>query len=194
MTEEFRVTTVQDYTAFQVMIRVWMPLYHPTRSWWFYLGGGALGVLLCLILNFGGLSLPLAWCLRAAILGICLGLARPARRGLERRLCRTLGRSTYERARNRDAAVEYRFDKNRSIVKDQFGQSELAYSAVTEAAETEDYFLLFLGENVCHILSKAGFQAGKPERFGPFLTKVTGRPVRVFAVTGTQKKKQKGSR
>jgi hypothetical protein len=191
MSEEFRVTTVQDYPAFQVMIRVWMPLYHPTKGWWFYLGGAVLAVLLWVMLNFNGLSLPLAYCLRAAILIICLAIARPARRGLERRLCRTLGRRTYESARNRDAQVEYRFEKNRALVRDQFGQNELKYSAITQAAETEDYFLLFLGENVCHILSKSGFQMGKPERFAPFLAKVTGKPVRTFTVTSRQKKAAK---
>lgn len=188
MKEEFHVVTLQDYPAFQVMIRVWLPLYHPTKGWWFYGGALALGGILELMLNFDSLSVPLAWVLRAAILILCLAAARPARRGLERRLCRTLGRRTYESARNRDKQVEYACGKDRILVRDQFGQSEVKYSAVTAAVETEDYFLLFLGENVCHILSKAGFQVGRPEHFAQFLARVTGRPVRTFVVTGRRKK------
>lgn len=192
MKEEFHIVTVQDYPAFQVMIRVWMPLYHPTKGWWFYAGAGVVTVILWLMLNFDSLSLPLAWALRAAILAICLAVARPARRGLERRLCRTLGRRTYESARNRDAKVEYICSKERILVRDQFGQSEVKYSSITEAVQTENYFFLFMGERVCHILNKAGFQVGKPERFAQFLAKACGRPVRTFTVTGTRKKVDRG--
>ena len=194
MTEEFRVNAVQDYPAFQVMIRVWIPLYHPTKGWWFYLGGGVIAVILWLMLNFNGLSVPLAYALRVAILLMCLGIARPARRGLERRLCRTMGRRTYENARNRDKQVEYTFEPNRVLVRDEFGNSEFSYSAITQPVETEDYFLLFMGENVCHILTKSGFQTGKPERFAPFLAKKCGKPVRKFVVTGGGKKTGKGKK
>lgn len=191
MAETFHVSTVQDYPAFQVMVRVWIPLYHPTKGWWFYLGGGVLGVLLCLLLNFNGLSLPLAWGLRAAIVVICLLLARPARRGLERRLCRTVARRTYIGSRNRDARVEYRFEPGRILVRDQFGQSQVDYGAIAQAVETEDYFLLFLSEQVCHILSKSGFEQGSPARFGPFLAKTCGKPLRTFSIPGAGQTRRK---
>ena len=49
------------------------------------------------------------------------------------------------------------------------------YGDLWKIGQSKDYFLLFLGKNVGHILAKAGMTGGTPEQFQAFLEEKTGK-------------------
>ena len=57
------------------------------------------------------------------------------------------------------------------------GKSEWQYSAILQAAETKQYFVLVFSQSHAQVYAKAGFATGSPEAFAFFLEEKTGKPV-----------------
>lgn len=67
------------------------------------------------------------------------------------------------------------FDEN-NVVGQAEGQQVLhRYSDFAGAAESENYFCLFLNKKVGYILPKEGFLKGEPKDFGAFIQQKTGK-------------------
>ena len=57
------------------------------------------------------------------------------------------------------------------------GKSEWQYSAIVQAAETKEYFVLIFSQNHAQVYPKAGFTTGTPAEFRSFLAEKTGKSI-----------------
>ena len=115
------------------------------------------------------------WVLRIFVLCLTAVIIPPFWRRVQRRSCKILGKKLYRGLKGNPPTISYRFFEDRVEVEDSGSGAQFTYPEIFQAAETPDYFMLFLSKSLCHAVAKERL-SGDSASFGDFLTAHCDKP------------------
>lgn len=93
------------------------------------------------------------WVLRILVLCLTAAVIPPFWRRVQRRSCKNLGKRLCRGLKGNPPTIVYRFYDSHIEAEDSGSSTRFTYPEIFQAAQTPDYFMLFLSKSLCHAVA-----------------------------------------